>query len=617
MVLQYLKKVLMTGNDAIARGLIEAGVRVAAAYPGTPSSELLKSVIRFSEGSDVHVEWAVNEKVAFEVAFAASLCDLRSVAIMKHLGTHWALDPLAVSAVTGVKGGLLVVSADDPGPQSSQSSADTRNHAKLAHILAAEPSDPMDAKQLVKHSFTLSEKVGLPLLFRYTSRIAHGSGVVPLGEISKPNKNPHFERDPSRFVSIAPNARRNIPKTFEKLDRAEQLVSRDPWVRREGPETGKLGIIACGVSYHYVKDALSIVGMENEVPVLRLSISNPIPKGPILDFISAVDSAVLVEELDPIIEREVFQIAHLNGVDTTIYGKGTGHFSPYGEYNIDKVLDALSGILGLDFRIRRPRMNKIERRIPQMCAGCGHRGAYISIKGALRKFTRGNGGVVLGDRGCYNQGANPPLRAIDTAIAMGSSIAMAVGMAKSGVEEPLVAVIGDSTFFHGGIPPLIDAWVQRAPVVVAILDNRWTCMTGHEPNPGTGIDARGNPAPVVYPEKIVKGIGIDFVKVVDPYDIRSGEEAMTEALMNASSGPSVVVFRRECPLQVLRSMRKEGRTPAPLRIDQDECTSCLVCIRTGCPAIDLDLTSGKPLIIEEKCTGCTICAQVCPVGAIS
>ncbi len=612
--------VLMTGNEAIARGLLEGEVTVATAYPGTPSSEVLNAYVRISRENDlkIYAEWAVNEKVAFEISFAASLCGLKAAAIMKHLGTHWVLDPLVVSAVTGIRGGLVIVSADDPAPLSSQSSTDTRNHAKLAHIIAVEPSDPAEAKELIKETVKLSESIGLPAIFRYTDRIAHGRALIELGSFdSKMSlKRPTFEKDPEKLVSIAPNARKNIPELFRKLEKATETVSKPPWVIREGPPSGEFGIITSGAPYHDVKEALSLLG-NNEISLLKLRVSNPIPEEPILDFLSNVDEVLIAEELDPIIELEIFRIAFTNDLQVKIYGKSTGHLRPYGELTTYQILRALLQIMGRNpgFPSENTVVEDVPRRIPQLCAGCSHRGAYISIKNALKKAYGGRG-IVLGDRGCYNQGGNPPLRAIDTAIAMGSSIGMAVGLAKSGITDPIIAVIGDSTFFHAGIPPLIDAYVHKAPIVVAVLDNSWTSMTGHQPNPRTGRDIIGEPAPVVYPEKIAEGIGIRFIEVVDPYHIIESEKTIIRALSAAKNGPAVVIFRRECVLQELRRLRKRGIQPRSLRVDPAKCVGCRICIKTGCPALEFDYSDNKARIIETKCVGCTICAQICPSNAI-
>ena len=580
---------LMSGNEAIARGLYESGVSLVTGYPGTPSSEVIKHL---AEIDGELVCWSVNEKVAFEEAYAAALSGVRSACVMKHLGTHWILDPLAVSAITGVSGGLLIISADDPVPESSQSSTDTRNHAVICHIPVVEPSSPSEAKELVQHCFELSERFNIPVLMRYTARLAHMSEPVDLGRRT-PGRIAEFRSDPDRLVSIAPNARRNIPELFRKVEEIREFVGKSPWVRIE-EGSGSLGVVTSGVPYLHLKE---VVERENVRPhVLKLSVAYPLPD--ISDFLSQMDRIIVLEDLDPIVEDQIYVLAYEKGISVKIIGKHSGHFRQYGEITYEDVRSALIG--------DPPRISRelVPRRIPQLCPGCPHRGAFVAIK-SLKDA------IVLGDRGCYNQGGNPPLRAIDTAIAMGSSVAMAVGLWRAGVNRPIVAVIGDSTFFHAGIPPLVEAVVSRAPIVIAVLDNRWTCMTGHQPNPSTGLDHVGRERPRVSIEDVCRAVGVGFVITVDPYNVDEGRIAMKVALEVAryKSLPSVVVFRRECVLQVIR---REGRTGAKYSVG-DECIGCLSCLSIGCPA--MDLVEGK-VVILDTCTGCGICSQVCPVGAI-
>ncbi len=606
---------LMTGNEAIARGAVEAGVSFATAYPGTPSSEVLANLARMTDPERVYVEWSTNEKVAFEAAYAASLVGARAMAVMKHLGTHWIVDPLAVAAVAGTRGGLVVVSADDPYPHSSQSSVDTRLTGRLVNVPVVEPSDPAEAKSLLKESFKLSEELELPVLFRYTTRVAHSKSPVPLEEPEEPERIPgDFERDPERFVSIAPNARKNIPKLIEKIDRAAELLARPPFVVREGASRGEVGLVASGVPYLYALDAMEVLG--REIPVLKVSLAYPLPPKPVDDFLSGLSRVLVLEEMEPVIEDQLIKTAYLSGRNVEILGKSTGATKRFGETDADATLRAVSALVGMDAPASKVRWFE-DRRIPQMCAGCPHRGSYLSIKRGLIRARRGRG-VIFGDRGCYNQGANPPLEAIDTCIAMGASIAMAAGAKKAGLREPAVAVIGDSTFFHGGIPPLIDAVEGRAPIVVAILDNRWTCMTGHQPSPTTGKNARGEEAPVILPEDVVRSLGVGHVEVVDAYDLSRGEEAIFRAVEHAESSgePAVVVFRGECVLQVLRRMSRSGERPTPYEVVPDKCVGCRMCVLTGCPAISFDLEESTASIEATKCTGCGVCAQVCPTSAI-
>ncbi len=579
----------MSGNEAIARGLYESGASLVTGYPGTPSSEVIKHL---AEMDGELVCWSVNEKVAFEEAYAAALSGVRSACVMKHLGTHWILDPLAVSAITGISGGLLIISADDPVPESSQSSTDTRNHAMICHIPAVEPSSPSDAKTLVKRCFELSERFSTPVLMRYTARLAHMFEPVDLGERT-PGRVANFRSDPDRLVSIAPNVRRNIPELFRKIDEIKDFVRRPPWLSIEEGE-GSLGVVTSGVSYLHLREVVEREGVRPHV--LKLSVTYPLPD--ISDFLSHLERVVVLEDLDPVVEDQIYVLAHEKGIGVKIIGKHSGHLRQYGEITYEDVCSALTG------DPPRTMGELVPRRIPQLCPGCPHRGAFVAIK-SLKEA------VVLGDRGCYNQGGNHPLRAIDMAIAMGSSVAMAIGLWRAGVNRPIVAVIGDSTFFHAGIPPLVEAVVSRAPIVIAVLDNMWTCMTGHQPSPSTGLDHMGRERPRISIEDVCRAVGVGFLITVDPYDLKEGRTAMRIALEMArrKSLPSVVVFRRECALQ---SVRRRGRTGVKYSVG-GECIGCLSCLSIGCPA--MDLVKGK-VVILDACVGCGICSQVCPVGAI-
>ncbi len=615
------KVVLMMGNEAIARGALEAGAQFITAYPGTPSSEVLANLSRVADRAGIYVEWSTNEKVAFEAAYSAALAGLRSMTVMKHLGTHWIVDPLAVAAITGVDAGLVVVSADDPYPHSSQSSVDTRFHGRIVNIPVVEPSDPAEAKDLIVWAMDLSEETGTPVLFRYTTAVAHSKSPVRLGPLRLERRRPRFPRDHPRLVSIAPHARANIPKLYDRLERVREAFEREPFVQRFGPGSGEWGIITAGVPHNYAMDVLAAEGLLGDVPVLKLVAQYPIPEGSVLSFLRSVDRVLVLEELEPFVEDQVVRIAKLNKVEVEIYGKNTGHLPRYGEYSPDMVGGVMSDLFGLNYPAQalatfEEVSSSVDRRIPQMCAGCPHRGSYLAIKSAFSRL--GTEGLVFGDRGCYNQGSNPPLDAIDTCIAMGSSIAMAAAAKKAGEERPVVAVIGDSTFFHGGLPALVNAVVNRAPIVVAVFDNRWTCMTGHQPSPTSGVNALGNQAPVLKPEDVARAFQVPFVKVLSPYNLKAAEEAVVEAINSAESSgmPAVLVFRAECTLQVLRRLRKRGVRPKPMTVNPSACVGCKECIKTGCPALGFDEELNKAFIYEDKCTGCTICAQVCPTGAI-
>ena len=611
------RRVLMLGNLAIARGAIEAGVRVAASYPGTPSSEIMGSLCQVAPQLGIHAEWSTNEKVAYEVAFAASLSGLRSLVSCKHLGVNWISDALLVSAYTGVNGGLVLVVADDVQPYSSQNAEDTRYYAKLAKIPCLEPSNVQEAKDIMRHAFELSEAVQLPVMVRVTTRISHSRGDVRLGPIPKPNKTGHFERDPERYVTIAPNARRRHPWLNRQYERAAELAEGFPLNKLELKGGAKVGVIACGLSYEYVKEAVKILNADEKVSVLKIATSNPLPSKLIERFLNAVDDALVVEEIEPVVETGVRAIAQIHRIDIPIFGRLTGDMPKEFELTPSIVVKAISKMLGVEAS-PSPLSGDVEevkklafRRIPFLCAGCPHRASYYAIKRALKLVRKG--GIVTGDRGCYNQGVHPPLKAIDTCVCMGASISMACGFYKAGVDEPVVAVIGDSTFFHAGIPPLINAVVNKAKITVVVLDNGWTAMTGFQPDPSTGLTATGEPTKTLKVEDIVTACGVEFVKVVDPYDVKEAVNAMIEAINYPEV--SVVVFRHACALQELRERRRLGIKPVRYFVDQEACTDCRVCLtQLGCPAMIVE--GGRVAIDPYGCVGCGVCAQVCPVGAI-
>ncbi len=589
------ERVLLLGDEAIARGLIEAGAKVVTSYPGTPASEILGSLAPIAKELGIYVEWSVNEKVAFEIAYAASLAGLRAAMACKHLGMNWLSDTLIVSAYTGVNAGLLVVVADDPAPHSSQNAEDTRYYAKLSRVPCVEPSDPSDAKELVKKAFELSERLKLPVMVRITHALAHSRGPVVLGGIPESNPLPSFEKDPSRYVMIAPNARKR--KEWLKEQYAKVPLLFDELL--EIPDgDGDFAVVACGVTYGYALDAAAFLG--RDIPVIKLSGTVPLPSKMEL-LLRKYRRILVLEEGDPVVENDMRAFAQLKGIPVEIFGQQTGHL-PGGEYDVDVVAEALASILGIP--LEKERAPSTTPRIPALCPGCPHRASYYAIKRALREEKLD--AIVVGDRGCYNQGVHPPLRAIDLCICMGASIGVASGFSKLGMGKPVIAVIGDSTFFHGGLPPLVNAACNRSPMVVVVLDNRVTAMTGRQPNPSTGINAMGETFPPVKIEDIARACGIENVEVVDPFDVEEAVSALKDALRR--DGLSVIVMRHPCAL--LERERK-----APYEVDREACVACMACINElGCPAIVL--REGKPSIDPELCTGCGLCAKVCPSGAI-
>jgi len=611
------QRVLMMGNVAIARGAMEAGVQVATSYPGTPSSEIIGSLCQVARQAGVYVEWSTNEMVAFEVAFAASLAGVRSMMACKHLGVNWIADPFLVSAYTGVNGGLVIVVADDPHPYSSQNAEDTRYYAKLAKVPCLEPSDIQEAKDVMILAFELSETLQLPVMVRITPRIAHTRGVVVLGPISRLRRKAKFEKDSTRYVMIASNTRNRHPWLNKQYARAAELAETFQLNRLGLVPSATVGVIGCGLSYGYVREALHLLGAEDRVSILKLVTVNPLPTQLVCKLLSSVNTVLIVEEIEPVVETDIRSLAQGLGLNIEIKGRLTNDLPREFELTPDIVTMALAKILNTPLNNATPNEviseinDLVIRRTPFLCAGCPHRASYYAIKQALKKVNRG--GIVTGDRGCYNQGIHPPLKAIDTCICMGASIAMACGFNQAGIEEPIVAVIGDSTFFHAGIPALINAVYNYAKVTVVILDNGWTAMTGHQPNPTTGITAMGEPTKIIKPEDFVKACGINHVKVVDPYNVKAAIDAIAEAINHPE--PSVVVCRHLCAIQELRAMKLRGIKSTPYTVNISKCNGCKLCLsQLGCPATALE--NGKVKIDTYTCVGCGVCAQVCPVEAI-
>lgn len=608
--------ILLMGNHAIARGALEAGVRVVAGYPGTPSSEILTYLAGEADRHGLHVEWSTNEKVAYEVAYGAALGGVRALVTTKHLGVNVLSDALLVSAYTGINGGLVVVTADDIHPFSSQNAEDTRYYARLAKLPCIEPTNVQEAKDMVSDAFRISEELQLPVLFRVTDRICHASSDATLDEINQLDREPSFVKDDARYVMVASNAWRRVTWLNAQMDKAAALSENYPGNSIETADSPELGVIASGVNYEHTVEALNVLRLRDRVSVLKLTFTNPLPKQMIATFLRAHSKVLVVEEIEPIIENEVNSVAHQLGIEARVYGRLDGFIPREHELTPDLVGRGVTRILKMDDpSLEEPEYKtpEIIRRIPNLCAGCPHAASYYALKQAMKRM--GGRGVVTGDRGCYNQGTNPPLSAIDTCVCMGASISMASGFRHAGVDGPIVAVIGDGTFFHNGVQPLVNAVHNTAGVTVMILDNGWIAMTGHQPNPNTGINATGKPAPRVSIEEMVRACGVKHVQVVSPYDVDETVDAIVVAMKY--KGPAVVISRQVCPVQDHRLRKRAGEKLSFTRyaVDQDRCTGCLRCVNgVGCPA--LDIADGRVTINQAQCIGCGVCAQVCLLKAI-
>ena len=570
-------KQLMIGNAAVSRGLYEAGCGLISSYPGTPSTEITETAAKYPE---IYCEWAPNEKVAMEVAFGASLGGVRSACCMKHVGLNVAADPLYTMSYTGVNAGLVVCVADDPAMHSSQNEQDSRHHAIASKVLMLEPADAAESRDFAKKAFELSEQFDTPVLLRMCTRIAHSQSLVEPGERNEFAGKP-YEKNPAKYIMMPAMAKKRHPiveqRTADLTAFAETCdLNREEWGGTD------IGIITTGTSYQYVKEVLG-----DEVSVLKLGMVNPLPVERIKAFAKKVKRLVVVEELDPIIEN------HCKALGLVVEGKSL--FSAIGEFSQQTVAKAF----GKDLPKTTTLDTEVPVRPPMMCAGCPHRGMFYTL--SKLKVT------VMGDIGCYTLGAQQPLAAIDTTLCMGASVSGLHGFNKaSGATNKTVAVIGDSTFMHSGMTGLVNIAYNDTPSTVIILDNSITGMTGHQQNPTTGFNLRGEPAAAVNLEALCKALGIDRVRVVDPYDLAACEAVVKEEL--AVDEPSVIISRRPCVLL------KYVKHDKPVKVNADKCVGCKSCMKLGCPAIRI--VDGKAQIDDTLCVGCHVCEQMCRLNAI-
>ena len=572
-------KKLMLGNEAFARGLYEAGCRVASSYPGTPSTEITEEVAKYDE---VYAEWAPNEKVAMEVALGASIAGARSFCAMKHVGLNVAADPLYTAGYTGVTGGMVIAVADDPGMHSSQNEQDSRHHAIASKVMMIEPSDSAECKDFTKAAFDLSEKFDTPVIVRMSTRVAHSQSAVELCDREEHELIP-YTKNIQKFVMMPGNAIRRHPQVEQRLVDIREYAETSPLNRVEYNDT-KIGVIAAGISYQYAKEALG-----NKASYLKLGIVNPLPVEIIKDFCGKCETVYVIEQLDDIIET------HCKKLGLNVHGKDT--FSLLGEISQSIVREK---ILGETAEFAEFPEN-VPVRPPVMCAGCPHRGLFY----CLSKL----GVTVSGDIGCYTLGATAPLCAMDSTICMGASISGLHGFNKARgaeSEKKSVAVIGDSTFMHSGMTGLVNIAYNASNTTVIILDNSITGMTGHQQNPTTGKNLKGDPAAAVNLEELCRAIGIKSVRVVDPYHMAETEAVIKEEL--AKEEPSVIISRRPCALL------KYVKHNPPLKCDQDKCVGCKQCLKIGCPAISVH--DKKMTIDHTQCVGCGICTEMCKLGAI-
>ena len=575
-----MEKKLMLGNEAVARGLYENGVLVSTAYPGTPSTEISEYAAKYDE---IYAEWSPNEKVALEVAIGASVGGARAFCAMKHVGLNVAADPLFTVAYTGVNGGLVIGVADDPSMHSSQNEQDSRNYAKASKVPMIEPSDSSECKEFIKAAYEMSENFDTPVIYRLSTRVSHSQSIVELSERQEVEVKP-YTADIAKYVMMPGNAIKKHPEVEDRINRLREYAETTPLNRIEYGDK-KIGIITSGMCYNYVKEAFG-----DSVSVLKLGMVYPLPVNMIKEFAKNVDTLYVVEELDPFIEE------HCNNIGVKVIGKEL--FPMCYEFSTRQIKELISGHACPEFDTVD---EEVPMRPPVLCPGCPHRGIFY----VLKKM----GVNVCGDIGCYTLGAVAPLQSIHSVVCMGASIGMSFGMSLARGEEfakNTVAVLGDSTFIHSGITGLVEIVYNKGINTVLVLDNSITGMTGHQDNPTTGKTLKGEKTKQVDLELLGKAVGIDRVSIIDPFDLKQCEKVLKEEL--ASDEPSLVIVQRPCALL------KSVKFPGPIKINNEKCKKCKMCMKLGCPAI---VDRGDYLEIDKTlCVGCGLCKNVCSFGAI-
>nr|WP_317412994.1 indolepyruvate ferredoxin oxidoreductase subunit alpha [uncultured Solibaculum sp.] len=590
-----MEKQFLMGNQAIGLGAVRAGVRVVAGYPGTPSTEILETIAKNNPG-DVYVEWSVNEKAALEVAAGASYAGARTLVTMKQVGLNVASDPLMSLAYVGVKGGMVVAVADDPGPISSQTEQDTRHFAQFSKLPVFDPCSPEEAYKMIGDAFDYSEKYHTPVLFRPTTRVCHGCASIQVDGQRQVHEPEGFVKDSSRWVIFPRLSFQNHKMIEQRNPRMGEDFSSYRFNELTG--SGKRGIATGGISYEYTREVLG----DHPVKLLKVATPHPFPEKLALEFLDGLDEVLVVEELDPVIERELTYLCGKHHLNVTIRGKLTGDIQPAGENTVESVGEAVSRFLGLPYEpSEQPQLPVLPMRPPVLCAGCPHRASFYAVKQAMK----GKKAVFSGDIGCYTLGNAQPLDMVDTCLCMGADVTMAQGLHRVEPDAVNFSFIGDSTFFASGITGVVNAVYNQTDIVLIVLDNSTTAMTGHQPHPGTGVTMMGEVSQKISIPAVLQAIGVKHVATVDPLDLKAATEAVQEAA--EVKGVSAVIFKSPC----IAVTKPEGL----FSVDKEKCIGCQKCIRElGCPAVTMD---GKKALIEPSlCYGCSICAQVCPVGAI-
>ncbi len=601
------KPLLLLGNEAIVRGALEGNVRFVAAYPGTPSSEIIDRFSALGDEAGVYVEYSVNEKVSMETACAAAVSGVRSMCSMKHVGLNVAADTFMTLAYVGVKAGMVIVVADDPSLHSSQNEQDSRFFARMGMVPMLEPSTPQEAKDMTLAALEISEKFKIPCMVRTTTRVNHCRGAVTLGSLPTESPKGSFDKDPFNLVVIPMVGRKLRLAQLEKMEKLREDAEKSPLNRVEG--RGKWGVITGGTSYPYVRDALRELDLQDKVKVLKLGFTFPYPETLMTDFLKSVEKVLVVEELEPIIEDVARRVAQENGLSVEIAGKGKNLVPRAFELDGAKVKKALHHYLGASYA--PPELfaaPQLPMRPPNLCPGCPHRATFYSIRKVF-----GDEAIYPSDIGCYTLGVLPPLKMADFLVCMGSGVSTAGGFSKV-LDRPVVAFIGDSTFFHSGITGLVNAVSHDHRFLMVILDNGTTAMTGHQPHPGVELTRGGKVEPKVSIEAVVRGCGVQRVFTVNPLQVAKTQEVL-EGLKESMKEPgvSVLIAKSPCPLFENRMLQK--KTKVVFQVDESTCDLCKKCLtEVGCPAFTWELKpSGETCIRinEALCSGCSVCAQIC------
>jgi indolepyruvate ferredoxin oxidoreductase alpha subunit len=617
-------KGVVLGNEALARGVFEAGIQVASGYPGTPSSEIMETLATIHNFyENFNIEWSTNEAVGFQVALGASMCGARAFACMKHVGVNVAADAFMTASYAGAHGGFVLLSADDPNCYSSQNEQDNRIYGMHALCPVFEAINLQEAKDIIKYAFDFSEKFETLVMMRTTTRLNHARGDLTLGEIREiTQKDYNFDKDRFRWTFLPTNARVQRVKQLERYETLKQFSNRFPYTQLDIKDKANIGIISSGIPYSYVNDALLKLNLTNKVSILKLGMVFPQPEELMLELFENSERVVVVEELEPFLEDFAKKLAYEHDINIEIEGKK--FFPRNGELDLNKVVDGLTGFLDIsnpfvDLPVQTEHLHQASPRPPVLCAGCSHRHTFYALKLIEQKYK--NKSIIpskmaefcySSDIGCYTLGFYKPIEAIDTCICMGGSIGMANGISKLH-NGPVFALIGDSTFFHTGVPGLINAVYNQNDIIVVILDNSATAMTGFQPHPGTGMKITGEPGTKVPLEQIVRGTGVeeDHLWIVDSNELNESTQAIEEAIQK--EGPCVIISRHICSLLERRIHRDKKITP--VEIDTDTCNNCMICISNfGCPAITLK--DKQVTVIKTQCTGCEVCIDVCPYDAI-